>query len=393
MTASDKEKELDDIIKKANARRAKNNPGAPPALARMRDFHDRKKRLYLPTGCEAINRALGGGWRLGVPHMIIGAEGSGKTSLALSGAKSAINMDMSVAFISTEQPTFPIDQAEAIGMTESEIDKIIFIPAFGAGENIFDVIRDIMYDIKTGSPRYLLDVIIIDSIAALLPEAIVEAVEKKGFSANTIGRLAALTSRFYPFICNIMHPEGVLISVNQIRKEINTTYTRDIAPGGNAVKYYNKTILSLKNNTEETAKMVDKNSKYEELSGKAVRFEVTKNNVGIPGRKGEYRYYFGIGYDQIGSVFDEAIDLEIIVKPNPAGNTYMIPTPDGEEKAIGLDKAKNILRESTQVYEHVLGLIKAKRDSHLVIPANVSIQEVLTEEIPEEEESEFTIDD
>jgi RecA/RadA recombinase len=356
-----------------------------------KDHPSLTEKRYLSSGNPALDRALGGGFRRGVPHMIWGAEGMGKSTIGLMTIKEALETHNTCCLISTESPQFPIDQAEAAGMTREQMDQVLFIPAYGAAENLLNIVKDTLYDSDRGVPRYLLDVIVIDSIAALIPNAVVTSIEDKGFEGSTMARLAALTSKFYPYIVNVLSPDGILLSINQKRTFIGQSYTKDIPPGGNAVLFYNKTSTKItpdsKGMAELTKQIKTPSGTKTQRIGNSVKFEVVKNNAGgRPGANGTFRYYFGKGLDVVTPVVEEALDMGVMKKASPTSNIHILVKPDGtEERVNGRQATIEYLEKNPDIYLALKALVYSERlKATLDTPDIVEeTEEVAIEEVEE----------
>lgn len=377
---------LNELITSFNKKNQKTNPDARPPIFWASSQEDFITPHYLSTNNPALDRALGGGFRKGVPIEVFGGEGTGKTTTAMMAIKSCLNEGGIPAFISTEQPIFPTDQAAVAGLTPEDIDNILYLPPMGSAEDIFNRLREIMWDSAKSEPRYLLDLIVIDSIAGLLPQDELKSIDDKGFEGHTMGRHAAMVSKFYRYMCSLMSPLGVLLSINQMRSQIGQTPLPDITPGGKAVRYYNKTRIQLKPDKETAKTMVD--DKKAQL-GNAVEFIVVKNNVGRPYVTGSYRYWYGIGLDVVTPVVEEALDNGVIWKDSPTSNLHKFLLPDGtESKVNGWANTIKYFQDNKDSFETLRTAVESVRNAEVVDESlePLTIQDILNEDIFDEVE-------
>jgi len=291
------------------------------AIMRMGDEEIRKMDV-IPTGALSLDLALGIG---GVPRgrivEIYGPESSGKTSLALHIVAEAQRNGGLAAFIDAEHALDPT-YARAIGV---DVDELL-ISQPDTGEQALEI-TDML--IRSGA----LDVVVIDSVAALVPRA-----ELEGDMGDThVGLQARLMSQALRKLAGtINRSQTTAIFINQLREKIGVMFgSPETTPGGRALKFYSsvridiRRIEAIKSGTDNV--------------GNRVRTKIAKNKVAPPFRLAEFDIMFGEGISREGSLLDVAVE-EGIVKKAGAWYTY-----DGDQLGQGREKAKQFLRENPQL--------------------------------------------
>jgi recombination protein RecA len=321
------------------------------AIMRMGDEEIRKMDV-IPTGALSLDLALGIG---GVPRgrivEIYGPESSGKTSLALHIVAEAQRNGGLAAFIDAEHALDPI-YARAIGV---DVDELL-ISQPDTGEQALEI-TDML--IRSGA----LDVVVIDSVAALVPRA-----ELEGDMGDThVGLQARLMSQALRKLAGtINRSHTTAIFINQLREKIGVMFgSPETTPGGRALKFYAsvridiRRIESIKSGTDNV--------------GNRVRTKIVKNKVAPPFRLAEFDIMFGEGISREGSLLDVAVE-EGIVKKAGAWYTY-----DGDQLGQGREKAKQFLREnpqlSVQLQDQVLRAVGVINDEEEVIEESDASEE------------------
>jgi recombination protein RecA len=276
----------------------------------------------IPTGALSLDLALGIG---GVPRgrivEIFGPESSGKTTLALHILAEAQRNGGAVAFIDAEHALDPI-YARAIGL---DIDELL-ISQPDTGEQALEI-ADML--IRSGA----LDVVVIDSVAALVPRA-----ELEGDMGDThMGLQARLMSQALRKLAGtINRSDTTAIFINQLREKIGVMFgSPEVTPGGRALKFYSSVRIDIRR--IEAIKVGTENI------GNRVRTKIVKNKVAPPFRLAEFDIMFGEGISREGSLIDVAVEHNIVRK---AGAWY---TYDGDQLGQGREKAKQYLRENPDV--------------------------------------------
>ena len=291
------------------------------AIMRMGD-EDIRKMDVIPTGALSLDLALGiGGVPRGRVVEIYGPESSGKTSLALHIVAEAQRNGGLAAFIDAEHALDPI-YARAIGV---DVDELL-ISQPDTGEQALEI-TDML--IRSGA----LDVVVVDSVAALVPRA-----ELEGDMGDThVGLQARLMSQALRKLAGtINRSHTTAIFINQLREKIGVMFgSPETTPGGRALKFYAsvridiRRIEAIKSGTDNV--------------GNRVRTKIVKNKVAPPFRLAEFDIMFGEGISREGSLLDVAVE-EGIVKKAGAWYTY-----DGDQLGQGREKAKLFLRENPQL--------------------------------------------
>ncbi len=305
----------------------------------MRLGTDQIRRMeFIPTGALSLDLALGiGGVPRGRVVEIFGPESSGKTSLALHIIAEAQRNGGTAAFIDAEHALDPI-YARAIGV---DIDELL-ISQPDTGEQALEI-ADML--IRSGA----LDVVVIDSVAALVPRA-----ELEGDMGDIhVGLQARLMSQALRKLAgSINRSNTTAIFINQIREKIGVMFgSPETTPGGRALKFYASVRIDIRR--IEAIKVGTENI------GNRVRTKIVKNKVAPPFRLAEFDIMFGEGISREGSLIDVAVEQGIVRK---AGAWY---TYDGDQLGQGREKAKEYLRQnpelSMQLQDQVLravGLIE-----------------------------------
>ena len=281
-----------------------------------------QKVAAIPTGALSLDLALGIG---GVPRgrivEIYGPESGGKTTLALHIAAEAQRNGGIAAFIDAEHSLDPV-YAAALGV---DVDELL-ISQPDTGEQALEI-ADML--IRSGA----LDVVVIDSVAALVPRA-----ELEGEMGDThVGLQARLMSQALRKLAGtINRSDTTAIFINQIREKIGVMFgSPETTPGGRALKFYASTRIEVRR--------IESIKDGSEFIGNRVRGKVVKNKVAPPFRVAEFDIMFGEGISREGSLLDVAVEYDIVRK---SGAWY---TYDGDQLGQGRENAKRFLRENPEI--------------------------------------------
>ena len=273
----------------------------------------------IPTGALALDLALGiGGLPRGRVVEIFGPESSGKSTLATHVVAEAQRNGGVCAYIDAEHTMDPV-YAEAIGVNVD--DLLISQP--DTGEQALEIA-----DILVRSAA--LDVLVIDSVAALVPRAEIEG----EMGDSHVGLQARLMSQALRKLTgNLNKSRTVLIFINQLREKIGVMFgSPETTPGGRALKFYSSVRLDIRR--VETLK------DGPDAIGNRARVKVVKNKVAPPFKQAEFDIMYGKGISREGSLLDVGVDLGI-VKKSGAWFTY-----EGEQLGQGREKVKQFLSEN-----------------------------------------------
>ena len=276
----------------------------------------------ISTGALALDLALGIG---GVPRgrivEIFGPESSGKTTLALHIIAEAQRNGGIAAFIDAEHALDP-GYAQALGVDINEL----LISQPDTGEQALEI-TDML--IRSGS----LDVVVIDSVAALVPRAEIEG-EMGDVHVGLQARLMSQALR--KLAGTISRSNTTAVFINQMREKIGVMFgSPETTPGGRALKFYASARLDIRR--------IESIKEGNEAVGNRVRVKVVKNKVAPPFRQAEFDIMFGTGISREGSLLDVAVEYDVVRK---SGAWY---TYDGDQLGQGRENAKRFLRENPEV--------------------------------------------
>jgi len=287
----------------------------------------------IPTGAPSLDIALGIG---GVPRgriiEIYGPESSGKTTLTLHIVANAQKAGGSAAFIDAEHALDP-QYAKKIGVNLE--DLLISQP--DNGEQALDIVEAL---VKSNA----VDVIVVDSVAALTPQAEIEG----EMGDSHMGRQARLMSQALRKLTAIGAKSNVtIIFINQIRMKIGVVFGNpETTTGGNALKFY----ASVRIEVRRAAQI----KQGDQIVGNRVKAKVVKNKVAPPFQATEFDIMYNEGISKEGDLIDTGVKFEVVTK---TGNSFSF----GEIKlGVGREKAKTFLRESPKVYKEIEKALKEK---------------------------------
>jgi recombination protein RecA len=276
----------------------------------------------VPTGALALDLALGvGGLPRGRVVEIFGPESSGKSTLAMHVVAEAQRNGGICAYIDAEHAMDPT-YAKAIGV---DIDQLL-ISQPDTGEQALEI-ADML--VRSGA----LDVVVIDSVAALTPRAEIEG----DMGDSHVGLQARLMSQaLRKLTANLNKTKTIAVFINQLREKIGVMFgSPETTPGGRALKFYSSVRLDIRR--------IESIKDGAEVVGSRTRVKVVKNKVAPPFRQAEFDIMYGKGISREGSLLDLAVDMNI-VKKSGAWFTY-----DGEQLGQGRENAKGFLTDNPEV--------------------------------------------
>ena len=284
----------------------------------------------ISTGALSLDLALGiGGLPRGRIVELYGPESSGKSTLAMHVVAEAQRNGGICAYIDAEHAMDPV-YAKAIGV---DIDNLL-ISQPDTGEQALEIADTL---IRSGA----LDVVVVDSVAALTPRAEIEG----EMGDSHVGLQARLMSQaLRKLTANLNKTQTIALFINQLREKIGIVYgSPEVTPGGRALKFYSSVRLDIRR--------IESIKDGVEVVGNRTRVKVVKNKVSPPFRQAEFDIMYGHGISREGSVLDVAVDAGI-VKKSGAWYTY-----EGEQLGQGRENVKTYLKESPELmielYERV----------------------------------------
>lgn len=280
----------------------------------------------IPTGSISLDIALGiGGMPRGRIIEIYGPESSGKTTLSLHVAANAQKAGGAVAFVDAEHAMDP-SYAKKIGVN---IDELL-ISQPDSGEQALDIVETL---VRSNA----IDLIVVDSVAALVPRAEIEG----EMGDHHVGRQARLMSQALRKLTPIMGKSNtIVIFINQIRMKIGVMFGNpETTSGGQALKFYSSVRIDVRRSAQIKS--------GEQVVGNRVKVKVVKNKVAPPFQTTEFDIMYNEGISQSGDLLDTGVKLEVIKK---SGNSYAY----GEEKlGTGREKAKAYLKENQKLFSTI----------------------------------------
>ncbi|KJE77407.1 recombinase RecA [Ferrimicrobium acidiphilum] len=291
------------------------------------------------TGAMALDLALGvGGLPRGRVVEIFGPESSGKSTLALHVVAEAQRIGGNCAYIDAEHALDPV-YAQAIGV---DIDGLL-ISQPDYGEQALEIC-DVL--IRSGS----IDVVVIDSVAALTPRAEIEG----DIGDAHVGLQARLMSQaMRRLTANLNHTNTLAIFINQLREKIGVMYgSPEVTPGGRALKFYSSVRLDIRK--------VEIIKDGTEMVGSRTRVKVVKNKCAPPFRQAEFDIMYGQGISREGSILDVGVELGLIKK---SGSWY---TYEGEQLGQGRENVKTFLAANPQLMAELDQKIREKVNGTVV---------------------------
>jgi len=287
----------------------------------------------IPTGSVSLDIALGIG---GVPRgriiEVYGPESSGKTTLALHIIANAQKKGGTSAFVDAEHALDP-EYAKKIGV---KIDDLL-VSQPDTGEQALDIVETL---VRSNA----VDVVVIDSVAALVPKAEIEG----EMGDQHVGRQARLMSQALRKLTAIVARSNVIvIFINQIRMKIGVMFGNpETTSGGQALKFYSSVRLEVRRSAQI--------KKGEDVVGNRVKVKVVKNKVAPPFKVAEFDIMYNEGISLAGDLIDSGVKFEVVKK---SGNSY---TFEEVKLGVGREAAKTFLRENEKIAQKIFKEIAAK---------------------------------
>ncbi|MEC7578297.1 MAG: recombinase RecA [Actinomycetota bacterium] len=276
----------------------------------------------VPTGALALDLALGvGGLPRGRVTEIYGPESSGKSTLATHVVAEAQRNGGICAYIDAEHAMDPV-YARAIGV---DVDELL-ISQPDTGEQALEIADTL---VRSGA----IDVIVIDSVAALTPKAELEG----EMGQSHVGLQARLMSQaLRKLTSNLNKTKTICIFINQLREKIGVMFgSPETTPGGRALKFYSSVRLDIRR--------IESLKSGVEIVGNRTRVKVVKNKCAPPFRQAEFDIMYGKGISREGSLLDTGVEMDIVTK---SGAWY---TYEGEQLGQGRENAKSFLSNNPEI--------------------------------------------
>ena len=305
----------------------------------------------IPTGALSLDMALGIG---GVPRgriiEIYGPESSGKTTLALHIIAEAQKQGGEVAFIDAEHALDPV-YSKKLGV---DIGNLI-VSQPDTGEQALEITESL---VRSGA----LDVIVVDSVAALVPKAEIDG----DMGDSHMGLQARLMSQALRKLAGAINKsKTVLIFINQLREKIGVMFGNpETTTGGRALKFYASVRLDIRR--------VENIKQDGEVKGSRTRVKIVKNKVAPPFREAEFDIVYGEGISKAGNILDMAVNLDIIEK---SGSWFSY---NGDRIGQGRENVKKYLKENPEILADVEKKVREN--------CAKAFEQSLGEELPEDED-------
>ncbi len=303
------------------------------SVMRMGDASAVRDIEAIPTGSLALDIALGiGGLPRGRVVEIYGPESSGKTTLTLQVIAQAQKLGGTAAFVDAEHALDPV-YAGKLGV---DVDDLL-VSQPDTGEQALEI-TDML--VRSGA----VDVVVIDSVAALTPKAEIE-----GEMGDThVGLQARLMSQaLRKLTANIKRSNTLVIFINQIRMKIGVMFgSPETTTGGNALKFYASVRLDIRR--------IGAIKKGDEVVGNETRVKVVKNKIAPPFKQAEFEIIYGEGISREGELVDLGVNMGLVDK---AGAWYSYK---GDRVGQGKDNVRNFLKEHTDMAREIEDQIRAK---------------------------------
>ena len=295
------------------------------SIMKLGEFHEMEVEA-IPTGALSLDIALGiGGIPRGRIIEVYGPESSGKTTLTLHMIAEAQKLGGEAAFIDAEHALDPV-YAKHLGV---DIDNLI-VSQPDTGEQALEITESL---VRSGA----LDVIVVDSVAALVPKAEIDG----DMGDSHMGLQARLMSQALRKLAGAINKsKTVIIFINQLREKIGVMFGNpETTTGGRALKFYSSVRLDIRK--------IENIKQDGEVIGNRARVKIIKNKVAPPFREAEFDIIYGKGISKEGNILDMAVNLDIIEK---SGSWFSY---NGEKIGQGRENAKKYLIDNPEIMEEV----------------------------------------
>lgn len=302
----------------------------------------------IPLASIGLTRALNGGIGTGRQTLVWGSKSSGKSSMLLETVGLAQKEGLTCAWIDAEQ-AFDPQWATRLGVN---VDELMLSPTKTISG---------MTEIGTDLLKAGVDILVVDSISALLPQAYFEkdSEELKDLSgSNKIGSMSKDMSAALAML-NYANSQTALILISQVRNKIGTWGASMSPTGGYSVSFYSSTSIKLTSSATESNQIKDSiqsgNILIDAMVGRKIDWIIDFNKIGPPMQKGDYNFYYNgehVGIDRMSEVFNMAVQTGVITKVGKAGYHF------GDESSWhGKAKTVQALREDPELLARVVSQI------------------------------------
>ena len=288
----------------------------------------------IPTGSILLDDCLGiGGYPKGRVIEIFGPESSGKTTLTLHAIAECQKQGGRAAFVDAEHSIDPL-YAQNLGV---DIDELILSQP-DSGEQALDIVEML-------ARSNAIDLIIVDSVAALVPQAEIEG----EMGDNQVGLQARLMSKAMRKLAGILNKSScTIIFINQLREKVGVVYGNpEVTTGGRALKFYASVRIDIRR-----AEVLKQES---DIYGNTVNIKIVKNKVAPPFKSCKVDIIYGEGISRTGEVLDLGCELGLIKK---SGSWYEV---NGQRMGQGRENAKMFLKDNIEIFNNLVNEIKSIR--------------------------------
>lgn len=288
----------------------------------------------IPTGSILLDDCLGiGGYPKGRVIEIFGPESSGKTTLTLHAIAECQKQGGRAAFVDAEHSIDPL-YAQNLGV---DIDELILSQP-DSGEQALDIVEML-------ARSNAIDLIIVDSVAALVPQAEIEG----EMGDNQVGLQARLMSKAMRKLAGILNKSScTIIFINQLREKVGVIYGNpEVTTGGRALKFYASVRIDIRR-----AEVLKQES---DIYGNTVNIKIVKNKVAPPFKSCKVDIIYGEGISRTGEVLDLGCELGLIKK---SGSWYEV---NGQRMGQGRENAKMFLKDNIEIFDNLVNEIKSIR--------------------------------
>ncbi len=304
------------------------------AIMKLGESHASSNVEFTSTGCLSLDLALGGGLPRGRVVEIYGPESSGKTTLTLHAIAEVQRRGGTAAFIDAEHALDP-SYAKRIGVDVANL----LLSQPDNGEQALEITETL---VRSNA----VDLIVVDSVAALVPRAEIEG----DMGESLPGLQARLMSQALRKLTGVIsRSKATVIFINQIRMKIGVMFGNpETTTGGNALKFYSSVRMDIRR--------IGQIKQGDEVIGNRTRVKVVKNKIAPPFKEAEFDIMYNEGISKTGDVIDLAANIGVVEK---TGAWYSYK---GDKIAQGREAAKNYLKENPKVMDEITKSVMTRED-------------------------------